>query len=69
MAKEKRTNWAEMPEQAWWGEYQYKMPSSLAQGLLATASKGEKADPRKFLCDYVNREFGIKGYCVEVFVN
>lgn len=30
MAKENKTNWAEMPEQAWWGEYRYEMPTSLA---------------------------------------
>lgn len=69
MAKENRRNWAEMPEQAWWGEYRYEMSASLAHGLLATASKKEKTDPQKFLCDYINREFGNKGYCVEVFIN
>lgn len=65
---EKKTNWAEMPDQAWWGEYRYEMPRSLAQGLLSTAKKEEKVDPQKFLCDFVNRECLIKGHCSEVLL-
>ena len=53
---------------AWYGEIRYEMPKSLAQGLLANARKEEKANPQKFLCDFVNRECSVKGTCVEVFI-
>ena len=66
---ETKINQTEMPEQAWWGEYRYEMPRSLANGILSTAGKEGKTDPQKVLCDYVNRECLIKGYCTEVLIN
>lgn len=49
-------------------EFEYQMPRSLAQGLLAVESK-KVNDPQKFLVDYVNREFGLKGHCTKVVVS
>lgn len=53
-------------------EIQYQMPKEFAAGLIAAekASKNKKiSDPQKFLCDYVNREFGLNGYCTQVVLN
>lgn len=48
-------------------EIRYKMSKDLAKSLLAARSNGEKKkNPQAYLCEYVNREFGLKGFCVEV---
>jgi hypothetical protein len=48
-------------------EYEYHMPRSLANGLI-TAENKKVNDPQKFLVEYVNREFGLKGHCTKVVV-
>lgn len=49
-------------------EYEYKMPRSLAQGLIDAENK-KVNDHQKFLVDYVNREFGLIGHCTRVIVS
>lgn len=45
----------------------YHMCKSVAEGLLNNRKDSEKKiEPIKYLCDYVNREFGIKGICIDV---
>ena len=48
-------------------EFEYQMPSSLAFKLIAAEGK-KVTDRQRFLVDYVNREFGLKGRCTKVLV-
>lgn len=46
---------------------EYKMPKAAMLDLLNNRNKvEEKIDPQKYLCDYVNNECGLLGYCVRV---
>ena len=45
----------------------YEMSSVLADNLIKNA-KGNYTRAQEILCDYVNRERGLKGYCVRVQV-
>lgn len=45
----------------------YKMTQTLAD-ILVNDKKNKGKDPQKVLCDYVNEELGLKGYCVKVIV-
>jgi len=49
-------------------EIQYSMPKFLADALIrAEKLSGKKVNnPQQFLCDYVNREFGLKGHVTQV---
>ena len=47
--------------------FEYSMPKSLAMTLVK-AEKKRPNDVQKFLCDYVNREFGLKGYVTSVIL-
>ena len=49
-------------------EFEYKMPSSLASALIAAENK-KINNRQQYLIDYVNREFGLKGYCTNVVIN
>ena len=52
------------------GYYEYKMPRLMAETLLKERKgEGKKMDTQKYLCDVVNSEFGIKGYCTKVLIN
>lgn len=45
---------------------EYQIGRTLAEELL----KGNKSkDPQEILCDYVNTQCGLKGYCVKVIVD
>ena len=43
---------------------EYKMSRTLAEEII----KSNKSNPQKALCDYVNSDCGLKGYCVRVIV-
>lgn len=43
---------------------EYKMSAELANFLLKENKK--RVNPQDFLCDYVNRECGLKGQCIRV---
>lgn len=46
---------------------EYKMPKAMIIDLLNSRTKAEeKIDPQKYLCDYINYEYGLLGYCVRV---
>lgn len=48
-------------------EIEYRMPRTLAKDLLKNRKGDEKKlDNQKFLCDYINREYGLLGYCTKV---
>lgn len=49
---------------------EYKMTEPVAAALLKTRKKNEmKMPPKDYLRDYVNREYGLRGYCVNVVIN
>ncbi len=48
------------------GIIEYKMTQALADTLVKGARN--KSNPQQILCDYVNSELGLKGYCVKVIV-
>ena len=46
---------------------EYRMPKASIIDLLNNRNKLEqKINPQKYLCDYVNNECGLMGYCVRV---
>lgn len=46
---------------------EYRMPKASIIDLLNNRTKLEqKINPQKYLCDYVNNEYGLMGYCVRV---
>lgn len=48
------------------GLIEYKMSRKMAESLL----HGKKVpNPQQALCDYVNTNCGLKGYCVRVLVD
>jgi hypothetical protein len=51
----------------YYGEIEYRMSVEMAREILK-ARKGEdaKMHPQKYLCQYVNEECGLKGYCTLV---
>ena len=51
-------------------EISYSMPKSLADSLIRAEKLAHKKvnNPQQFLCDYVNREFGLKGNVTEVIL-
>ena len=54
------------------GTIEYKMGKLMAEEILkdAKGKSGKLPKPaQEILCDYVNRECGLKGYCVKVLVD
>lgn len=54
------------------GTIEYKMGKIMAEQILndAKGKNGKLPKPaQEILCDYVNRECGLKGYCVKVLVD
>ena len=54
------------------GTIEYKMGKLMAENILndAKTKSGKLPKPaQEILCDYVNRECGLKGYCVKVLVD
>lgn len=47
------------------GFIEYKMPVAMIKDLLYNDKKA-KSDPQRFLCDYVNDQYNLMGYCVRV---
>ena len=46
---------------------EYKMCKAMADDIVqGTKNKGEI---QRMLCDYVNDQFGLKGYCIKVHVD
>ena len=49
------------------GYIEYQMPTAMAQAILDERTGAEaKKDPQKYLCDYVNTQYNLLGYCVRV---
>lgn len=48
------------------GYVEYKMDKALANQLIRQDNK--KRRPQEVLCDYVNTEYGLLGYCVRVII-
>ena len=54
-------------ENVYAGYIEFKMPEAMAQAYLETRNKNEKnKNPKEFLINVVNEEFGLKGRCVNV---
>ena len=49
------------------GTIEYKMSKVMADEIIK-ASKNKKT-PQEILCNYVNSELGLKGFCVKVLVD
>jgi hypothetical protein len=49
------------------GTIEYKMSKSMADEIIK-ASKSKKT-PQEILCNYVNEQCGLKGFCVKVLVD
>ena len=49
------------------GTIEYKMSKVMADEIIK-ASKSKKI-PQEILCNYVNSELGLKGFCVKVLVD
>ena len=48
------------------GTIEYKMPKAMADDILRDDKS--KASAQEILCDYVNTQMGLLGYCVKVLV-
>lgn len=48
------------------GTIEYKMGRQMAESIIKE-SKSKRA-PQEILCNYVNTQCGLKGYCVKVIV-
>ena len=48
------------------GLIEYKMPKALAEDILN--DKSFKGSAQEILCDYVNSQLGLLGFCVKVLV-
>lgn len=49
------------------GYIEYLMPTGMAQALLDERTGDDaKKDPQKYLCDFVNEQYNLLGYCVQV---
>lgn len=47
------------------GYCEYVMSREAAEAILADRNKSEeKMDPQKYLCDYVNSQYNLLGYCI-----
>ena len=70
----KPTNPADMPEIEFpaytgrdGGYIEYQMPTAMAQAILDERTGAEaNKDPQKYLCDFVNTQYNLLGYCVRV---
>ena len=49
------------------GTIEYKMSKSMADEIIKAAKS--KKPPQEILCNYVNSELGLKGFCVKVLVD
>ena len=56
-----------VPHDNFKGLIEYKMSKEMAENILRDA-KG-KGNPQEILCDFVNTQYGLMGYCVKVLVN
>ena len=49
------------------GTIEYKMGKAMADEIIKSAKN--KKTPQEILCEYVNSQMGLKGYCVKVLVD
>lgn len=49
------------------GTIEYKMSKSMADEIIKAAKS--KKTPQEILCEYVNTQCGLQGYCVKVLVD
>ena len=50
------------------GTVEYKMSKTMADEIIK-ASKNKQRRPQEILCEYVNTQCGLQGYCVKVLVD
>lgn len=52
------------------GFIEYNMPRAIAESILSDRKGKEKgSDPQKYLCDFVNEQYHMIGYCLKVIVS
>ena len=61
----KKINGIEVPEICS-GYFEYKMSKTMADAIIRSTK--EKKNPQTILCDFVNTQLGLKGYCLKVIV-
>ena len=49
------------------GTIEYKMSKNMADEIIKAAKS--KKTPQEILCNYVNEQCGLKGFCVKVLVD
>ena len=49
------------------GYVEYKMSNLMARSIIKN-HKGPRKRPQEILCDYVNKELGLKGFCTKVLI-
>ena len=49
------------------GTVEYTMSKTMADEIIKAAKN--KKSPQELLCEYVNTQMGLKGYCVKVIVD
>ena len=47
------------------GLFEYKMTTTLAEQIVG---KNKNKNPQQALCDYVNEDLGLKGFCNKVII-
>lgn len=47
------------------GLFEYKMTTTLAEQIVG---KNKNKNPQQVLCDYVNEDLGLKGFCNKVII-
>ena len=64
-SKEPRHYWIPESQNEKCGFCEYVMSADAATAILEERNKAEqKIDPQKYLCDYVNSQYGLMSYCV-----
>ena len=63
----KKTQWEQEIENGY--NFKYKMTKNCFDNIIATRQGKEKnMNPYIYAVDYINKEFGLKGKCIEVMV-
>lgn len=56
-----------LPPEICSGVIEYKMGRLMASTIIQEAKSNRQ--PQEILCDYVNNNFGLKGYCIKVIID
>lgn len=60
--KTKKNNFINVPANVYKGLIEYRMTAEMAYDILL--NDNTKRHPQDILCEYVNDNFGLNGYCI-----